>query len=235
MSDPREQALTHAAVNVMTEYHYDPHFAGPSEKAVMESRLFLARWDALQNYEINKFRRELISSVEDVPVDHPSGTMKGRVTWDLPPKPEGRAFVKGEEIIIVDGRGNHIPVPMILWCPACGSQHVDREEEHKPECMSLKIGPEPDPSHCNCDRWANPPHRSHLCAGCGHIWRPSDVYTEGVAEIATKGSKDTPAPVRGRVGHLPTAKADCMFVRCPTPGLCKEGCKHVKQLGELTK
>src|SRR5574340_600312 len=23
--------------------------------------------------------------------------------------------------------------------------------------------------------WDNPPHRSHLCHGCGHIWRPADV------------------------------------------------------------
>jgi hypothetical protein len=63
------------------------------------------------------------------------------------------------------------PVPMILHCPTCGFQHVD----------------EPDPAA----DWDNPPHRSHLCAACGKIWRPADVLTTGVREIATRGSADT--------------------------------------------
>jgi predicted RNA-binding Zn-ribbon protein involved in translation (DUF1610 family) len=149
------------------------------------------------------------------------------------PEPEGRAFKAGEEIVIIDGAGHHVPIPMILFCPACGNQHIDREEEHKPDCLSSRIGPVPDAVHCTCDRWANPPHRSHLCAGCGHIWRPSDVRTVGVAEIVTQGSQDTPAPVRGRIGHLPTAKPDCMFTRCPSPTFCTKGCKHVRQLDKL--
>ena len=44
--------------------------------------------------------------------------------------------------------------------------------------------------------WTNPPHRSHLCAGCGHIWRPADVPTEGVRAIETKGKADRPAALR---------------------------------------
>jgi hypothetical protein len=52
------------------------------------------------------------------------------------------------------------PIPMVLHCPACGWQHIDE--------------PKGD--------WTNPPHRSHLCAGCGHIWRPFDFPTVGVAE-----------------------------------------------------
>lgn len=64
------------------------------------------------------------------------------------------------------------PIPMILHCPACLSQHID--------------APDGD--------WTNPPHRSHLCARCGHIWRPADVPTEGVQAIVTIGANDSPKP-----------------------------------------
>ncbi len=61
------------------------------------------------------------------------------------------------------------PVPMVLHCPKCGAQHVDA----------------PSPG------WDNPPHKSHLCHGCGCIWRPADVETTGVAAIETRGKADT--------------------------------------------
>lgn len=60
-------------------------------------------------------------------------------------------------------------VNMILFCPKCGTQHVD----------------EP------CGEWLNPPHRSHLCAECGTIWRPSDVPTNGVRACISQGKDDT--------------------------------------------
>lgn len=62
------------------------------------------------------------------------------------------------------------PIDMVLRCPACGTQHIDA------------------PDH----DWTNPPHRSHLCHKCGHIWRPADVPTNGVAAIKTKGRGDSP-------------------------------------------
>jgi hypothetical protein len=62
------------------------------------------------------------------------------------------------------------PVDMVLHCPACGLQHID---EATPE-------------------WDNPPHRSHLCLGCGHIWRPADIATNGVATLQTRGKSDSP-------------------------------------------
>jgi hypothetical protein len=62
------------------------------------------------------------------------------------------------------------PIPMILHCPACRLQHIDEATSD----------------------WDNPPHRSHLCHGCGHIWRPADVATDGVAAINTFGSADSP-------------------------------------------
>jgi len=62
------------------------------------------------------------------------------------------------------------PIPMVLHCPKCGRQHVD----------------EADPA----SGWTNPPHKSHLCDGCGCIWRPAVVPTNGVSEIATRGAED---------------------------------------------
>jgi hypothetical protein len=65
------------------------------------------------------------------------------------------------------------PIPMLLFCPACAKQHVDKIEPEK--------------------NWANPPHKSHLCGGCGHVWRPADVPTTGVEQIETKGTIDRSA------------------------------------------
>jgi hypothetical protein len=88
------------------------------------------------------------------------------------------------------------PIDMILHCPKCGLQHVDAPEE--PECCGkLVVGAEYMGSRemicCGepeRDEWDNPPHRSHLCHRCGHIWRPADVPTNGVAAIKTKGRAD---------------------------------------------
>jgi|GEM_PF-5800951 len=60
------------------------------------------------------------------------------------------------------------PIDMILYCPSCGYQHIDK----------------PD------GEWTNPPHRSHLCHSCGYIWRPADVPTNGVESIRTRGKAD---------------------------------------------
>lgn len=79
------------------------------------------------------------------------------------------------------------PIDILLFCPQCGEQHID---ESKPEvcetCGSQR-------SSCCCAAytpWLNPPHKSHRCAFCNHVWRPADVATNGVQEIFTKGSND---------------------------------------------
>lgn len=69
------------------------------------------------------------------------------------------------------------PIDMVLHCPKCGMQHIDE--------------PSDDAYEGNPPTWTNPPHRSHLCHGCGHIWRPADVPTNGVQEIKTKGKADS--------------------------------------------
>ncbi len=62
-----------------------------------------------------------------------------------------------------------VPIDMMLTCPRCRTLHVDK----------------PD------GEWTNPPHKSHLCGNCGTIWRPADVFTNGVGSIATRGKADT--------------------------------------------
>lgn len=62
------------------------------------------------------------------------------------------------------------PINMLLFCPVCARQHIDA----------------PDPE----EAWDNPPHRSHLCRGCGTTWRPADVPTNGVAALQTRGAED---------------------------------------------
>jgi hypothetical protein len=68
-------------------------------------------------------------------------------------------------------RGVQQPIPMVLHCPKCTTQHVD--------------APDPDKG------WTNPPHKSHLCHKCGFIWRPADVPTVGVEKIKTRGKVDS--------------------------------------------
>lgn len=108
------------------------------------------------------------------------------------------------------------PIPMVLHCPFCGAQHID---EPKGE-------------------WTNPPHRSHKCSSCLHIWRPADVHTVGVAEVKTKGKNDSesrtrriPDKVSGHVITLTCQEEKCGarflpsnaviergFYRCPSCG-----------------
>ncbi len=78
------------------------------------------------------------------------------------------------------------PINMVLFCPACGTQHIDAPEpaiaRHYDELPGGMVEAQP---------WTNPPHRSHLCSGCGHIWRPADVPTNGVAAVQTCGKNDS--------------------------------------------
>lgn len=60
------------------------------------------------------------------------------------------------------------PIDILLYCPLCSVQHIDKESKS----------------------WSNPPHKTHECQNCGHLWRPSDVPTNGIAEIKTKGKRD---------------------------------------------
>ncbi|MBQ1761965.1 MAG: hypothetical protein IIZ92_03575 [Aquincola sp.] len=98
-----------------------------------------------------------------------------------------RAFEEGArwaERALLARLGEQQPVDMVLHCPACGMQHIDGPEVTLNKC----IYSDPD--------WDNLPHRSHKCDGCGHIWRPADVPTNGVAAVTTKGKADSPIAAR---------------------------------------
>jgi len=92
------------------------------------------------------------------------------------------------------------PIDMVLHCPACGLQHIDAPEDERIE----PIYEGPDVADEVVVGWDNPPHRSHLCHGCGHIWRPADVPTNGVAAIKTRGNADSEKPAAPETVHSPT-------------------------------
>lgn len=79
------------------------------------------------------------------------------------------------------------PVDMVLHCPKCGLQHVDA-----PESNDRYLALSDPPSAWSMPPWKNEAHRSHLCHGCGHIWRPADVPTNGVQAVKTAGKNDSP-------------------------------------------
>lgn len=74
-------------------------------------------------------------------------------------------------------RTSQAPIDMLLNCSKCGRQHVDQiEHSITPGRMSLD--------------WSKHPHTSHLCHGCGFVWRPADVPTNGVDRVKTNGQQD---------------------------------------------
>lgn len=86
------------------------------------------------------------------------------------------------------------PIDMVLPCPRCGLVHIDAPEP-EPECNCRVPEYEGAGQHATTcavfrEVWTNPPHKSHLCHGCGLVWRPADVATNGVAATRTRGEKD---------------------------------------------
>lgn len=85
------------------------------------------------------------------------------------------------------------PIDAILFCPNCCEQHVD---EAKPdicqECGWHKLDhvADNDGACRSFTAWLNPPHKSHRCNFCNHVWRPADAPTNGVLALATKGERD---------------------------------------------
>lgn len=75
-------------------------------------------------------------------------------------------------------------VDIVTHCPKCGNQHIDQVEFER-------SGPVVDGVQGCVVTWDNRPHKSHLCAFCGWVWRPADVYTQGVQETNTKGANDS--------------------------------------------
>ncbi len=93
------------------------------------------------------------------------------------------------------------PIDMVLHCPYCHEQHIDKAgpptymgreitvSEYNGLLREAAVGGVMGVSGLKAE-WKNPPHKSHLCAFCGCIWRPADVCTNGVADARTKGEAD---------------------------------------------
>lgn len=90
-----------------------------------------------------------------------------------------------------------VPIDMVIYCPACGMQHIDKDntEEMSIQAAELGIDREGDRAYSDwleTNEWTNPPHCSHECQHCNYTWRPADVPTNGVAAVKTKGKNDSP-------------------------------------------
>lgn len=98
---------------------------------------------------------------------------------------------------------------MVLHCPKCGAQHVDGDNWDELRIQAAESGRDLE-RWLEDNEWNNPPHRSHLCHGCGTIWRPADVPTTGVKAISTKGKADTWEPGQATPA---TVKTDAESIR----------------------
>jgi predicted RNA-binding Zn-ribbon protein involved in translation (DUF1610 family) len=110
------------------------------------------------------------------------------------------------------------PINMVLHCPNCGEQHIDAPSPDIPGSV-MRDGKWVDvPCVIKANdpnAWTNPPHRSHLCDACGHIWRPADVATNGVAEINTKGKKDSSHPEFNTENEAQGYAIEAIWQFCP--------------------
>lgn len=89
-----------------------------------------------------------------------------------------------------------IPVPMIIFCPKCQKQHIDREETDQ-EFNARITAVKDSSSFVKLTRWTNPPHKTHRCLFCGIDFRFSSIYTVGV-ETIPPGPNDTWRPDQDR-------------------------------------
>ncbi|WP_186130455.1 hypothetical protein [Burkholderia gladioli] len=125
------------------------------------------------------------------------------------------------------------PIPMLLFCPGCGTQHIDRPESHAEADASIGLQIK------EVVTWTNPPHRSHLCHECGVVWRPADVATVGVEAIETSGKADTWAKETPWIGHnRPAAQAVAADgeAQDDIEGIARAaGCTNVDLIGDRAK
>lgn len=95
--------------------------------------------------------------------------------------------------IVTLASGEVEPIPMILHCPSCGTQHIDKaapdvcqncgcsDSQHNAE-----VGICGDGNDCDCmcfTAWLNPPHRKHRCGNCNRVFQPSLLRTVGVESL----------------------------------------------------
>ncbi len=83
------------------------------------------------------------------------------------------------------------PVDVVLYCPACKTQHIDGYESAS---------------------WKNPPHKTHLCHFCGELWTPSRRATNGVRAVRPGSSATWPHadPLLFAADKMPDRNSDGM-------------------------
>lgn len=80
------------------------------------------------------------------------------------------------------------PINMVLFCPQCHTQHIDAPKKCD-ACQDCGLGIGGLASCPICcggtadGWWTNPPHRKHLCAVCGTLWKPANVPTNGMQSL----------------------------------------------------
>lgn len=79
------------------------------------------------------------------------------------------------------------PVDKELYCPECSHRHIDKAEPNRCEKCGFAEIERFEDSQCRTNEscgdftaWLNPPHKSHRCHNCNHVWRPFDFPTNGV-------------------------------------------------------
>lgn len=97
--------------------------------------------------------------------------------------PFARALLAAQREAYDLGARSTAPIDMVLHCPACGLKHIDAPDTRRVLAEGVYVD--------DVTLWDNPPHKSHLCHGCGHIWRPADVPTNGVEHTKTIGKNDS--------------------------------------------
>lgn len=88
-------------------------------------------------------------------------------------------------------------VDVILFCPECKTQHIDKAEPDNCElCGKLRNQHTEIGKVRRCEdgqeftAWLNPPHKKHRCHECNHVWKAANIPTNGVAVLAEMEVKD---------------------------------------------
>jgi len=83
------------------------------------------------------------------------------------------------------------PINVIIHCPMCRYMHIDKADPNTcKNCGKKRIEHEPYLiANCNneeatsFEEWTNPPHKTHRCLNCNHLFKVANVPTNGVSGL----------------------------------------------------
>ncbi len=153
----------------------DSRPCGCEEVEGLRSELLGARADAAKQFEERMALVDLLGRIVKYAREdraHTPGTTR-----------LARALAEAEKLLSATA-APAAPVRVHTWCPKCDLKHIDALDE------ATGID------------WATRPHKTHLCLGCGHLWKPHDYATVGVAAPAaeTEATAEALTPEPWRVG-----------------------------------